>query len=60
MKERLLYLLIGILIVTGCVIERVKHFLAVLLMLAFHEFFNESPYRILIRNSEFVLVSNHP
>src|SRR5207253_3026803 len=60
MEERLPHLLVRILIVSGCVVERTKEFLAPLLMPAsVHQFFHESAYCILVSNSELVRVASH-
>jgi hypothetical protein len=49
MEERLPHLLVGILIVSSCVVEREKGFLAPLLMPAsIRQFVNESAYRIIV------------
>jgi hypothetical protein len=60
MEERLPHLLVRILIVSGGVVESAKEFLAALLMSAsVRQFFDESPYCIVVSNSELVRVSSH-
>jgi hypothetical protein len=60
MEERLAHLLVRILIVSGCVVESAKEFLATLLMsTSVRQFFHESAYCILVSNSEFVRVASH-
>src|SRR5260370_30338490 len=60
MEERLPHLLVRILIVSGCIVESAKEFLAALLMSAsVRQFFDESPYCIVVSNGEFVRVASH-
>src|SRR5260370_9049588 len=60
MEECLPHLLVRILIVSGCVVERTKEFLAALLMSAsVRQFFDESAYCIVVSNGEFVRVASH-
>src|SRR5690242_9497305 len=60
MEERLPHLLVRILIVSGCVVERAKQFLAALLMFAsIRQFGDESAHCIVVSNSELVRMSSH-
>jgi hypothetical protein len=60
MEERLPHLLVRILIVSACVVESAKKFLAALLMSAsIRQFFDESSYCIVVSNGEFVRVASH-
>ena len=60
MEERLSYLLVRILVVSGCVVKRAKEFLAALLMPAsVHQFVNESAHCILVTNGELVRVASY-
>src|SRR5690348_11981503 len=60
MEERLPYLLVRILVVSVCVVERAKEFLAALLVFAsIRQFGDESAHCILVSNSELVRMSSH-
>jgi hypothetical protein len=60
MEERLPHLLVGILIVSGCVVECEKQFVAALLMSAsIRQLVNESAYCVIVSNGELVQMTSH-